>query len=129
MRSCSAKSPRANGWPGAISSVTIYTKSWPETAEPPVQLAITYQGLVTLFRNEKGYAAYTMGQAQSFGDDAMVLLGLRYIGGMEHWFFFYVLKTRGIYNVALNAEQIAALVPKRLSEPPPLALWNCSWPV
>lgn len=66
--------------------------SWPlETAgsNSLVQLAITYRGnRVTLFRNGKEYAAYSMGQPQAFGDDATVLLGLRYLSASDETGFF-----------------------------------------
>ena len=103
--------------------------NWPpESADPNtlVQLAITYRGdRVTLFRNGKEYAAYAMGQAQPFGDDAMVLLGLRYIGEMgEIGFFTGAIEDARIYDTALNAEQIAALAPNQPSDPKPLAWWT-----
>ena len=102
---------------------------WPvETAnrQTLVQLAITYRGdRVTVFRNGREYAAYRIVQPQSFGGDAMVLLGLRYIGGMgEIGFFTGAIEDARIYDVALKAEQIAALVPNRLSDPKPLAWWT-----
>ena len=80
---------------------------------------------VTLFRNGQEYAAYSIGQAQSFGDDAMVLLGLRYIGEMgEIGFFSGAIEDARIYDTALSAEQIAALVPNEPSDPQPLAWWT-----
>jgi len=60
--------------------------AWPaETAGPEtaVQLAIVYRGKeVSLYRNAGRYAAYEVEQAQPFGGDAMVLIGLRYVGAM-----------------------------------------------
>ena len=103
--------------------------SWPlETAgaNTLIQLAISYRGdRITLFRNGKEYATYAMGQAQSFGDDAMVLLGLRYIGETgEIGFFAGAIEEARIYDTALNAEQIAALAPNESSDPKPLAWWT-----
>jgi len=99
-----------------------------ETADPKtrVQLAVTYEGdRVALFRNGKAYASYSIGQAQSFGEDAMVLLGLRYIGEMgEIGFVTGAIEDVRLYDVALKADQIAALVPHRPSDPRPLAWWT-----
>jgi hypothetical protein len=91
-----------------------------------VQLAIRYSGnQVTLFRNGREYAAYAVGHAQSFGEDAMVLLGLRYIGEMgEIGFFSGAIEEARIYDVALSADQLAALAPNRISDPKPLACWT-----
>ena len=103
--------------------------SWPlETAgsNTLVQVAITYRGdLVTLFRNGKEYAAYSIGQPQTFGDDAMVLLGLRYLDAVsESGFFTGAIDDARIYDTALSAEQIAALQTNQPSDPKPLAWWN-----
>ena len=103
--------------------------NWPlESAgsSTPVQLAITYRGdQVTLFRNGKEYAVYPIGQAQSFGDDATVLIGLRYIGEMgEIGFFTGTIEDVRIYDTALTAQQIGALVPNKTSDPKPLAWWK-----
>ena len=54
----------------------------------------------------------------------MVLLGLRYIGGMgEIGFFAGAIEDARIYDTALTPEQISGLVPKHLSNPKPLAWW------
>jgi len=103
--------------------------NWPmESAGPGtlVQLAITYRGdQVTLFRNGKEYAVYPIGQAQSFGDDATVLIGLRYIGEMgEIGFFTGAIEDVRIYDTALSAQQIGALIPNKPSDPKPLAWWT-----
>jgi len=103
--------------------------NWPlESAGPStlVQLAITYRGdRVTLFRNGKEYAVYPIGRAQSFGDDATVLIGLRYIGEMgEIGFFTGAIEDVRIYDTALSAQQIGALVPNKPSDPKPLGWWT-----
>ena len=103
--------------------------AWPAESAGPntlVQIAITYHSnRVTLFRNSREYATYAMGQAQPFGDDAMVLLGLRYIGAMgEIGFFSGAIEDARIYDRALNADQLAALRPNRPSDPLPLAWWT-----
>jgi hypothetical protein len=102
---------------------------WPtENAGPEalIQLAIAYHGnRITLFRNGQEYAAYDVGQAQSFGDDAMVLVGLRYVGEMgEIGFFTGALEDVRIYDTALNVEQLAALAPNKAADPKPLAWWT-----
>jgi len=90
-----------------------------------VQIAITYHGeRVTLFRNGREYASYAIGKAQPFGDDAMVLLGLRYIGADgEIGGFSGAIEDARIYDTALSAAQIQALVPNQPSDPQPLAWW------
>ena len=103
--------------------------NWPaESADPKalVQIAVSYRGnQVTLFRNGKEYAAYAVGQAQPFGDDAMVLLGLRYLGEMgEIGYFAGAIEEARIYDTALGADQLAALAPNRVSDPKPLACWT-----
>ena len=102
--------------------------AWPaETAGPKttVQLAIVYRGTrITLYRDGREYAAYEVNQPQAFGDDAMALIGLRYVGKMgEIGFLKGAIDDARIYGVALSAEQIAALKPDRPSEPKPLAWW------
>ena len=91
-----------------------------------VQLAITYHSnQVTLLRNGRDYASYAMGQEQPFGEDAMVLLGLRYLGAMgEIGFFSGAIEDARIYDRALTADQLAALRPNRPSDPLPLAWWT-----
>lgn len=103
--------------------------AWPvEDAVSPalIQLAIAYRGQrITLFRNGQEYAAYDIGQPQPFGPDAMVLLGLRYIGEMgEIGFFTGTIDDVRIYDTALSADQLAALVPNQASDPKPWAWWT-----
>jgi len=103
--------------------------AWPAEdadAKTQVQVAITYHGKrITLYRNGARYAAYDVGQPQSFGDDAMVLIGLRYIGQMgEIGPFVGAIEDARIYGAALAAEQIAALKPNEVSDPRPLAWWH-----
>ena len=91
-----------------------------------LQIAICYRGSqVTLYRSGKEYATYPMGAAQPFGEDAVVLFGLRYIGSMgEIGFFAGVIEDARIYDKALTAEQIRALVANKPSDPKPLAWWT-----
>jgi len=100
----------------------------PETADAKtlLQIAIAYKGnQVSIYRNGDPYATYTIREAQSFGKAAFVLLGLRYLGEMgEVGFFAGAVEDARIYDVALDARQIAALKPRKLSDPKPLAWWH-----
>jgi len=100
----------------------------PETADARtlVQVAIAYKGnQVSIYRNGTPYATYAVREAQSFGKTAFVLLGLRYLGEMgEIGFFTGAVEDARIYDAALDAKQIAALEPKKLSDPKPLAWWH-----
>jgi hypothetical protein len=103
---------------------------WPaETATPDtlVQVAIVYRGRhITIYRNAREYASYEI-KDQPFGADAMVLIGLRYVGGMgEIGFFKGAIDDARIYDSALSAEQLAALKPNQSSDPRPLAWWDFS---
>ena len=93
----------------------------PETAGPKtlVQIAIVYKGnQISIFRNGNPYATYAVRESQSFGKGTFVLLGLRYLGEMgEIGPFAGAIEDARIYDVALDAKLIAALDPKRLSDP------------
>lgn len=99
-----------------------------ETADASmlVALAIVYQGnQVTLYRNGQPYAAYTAPGAERFGNDSLVLMGLRHLDAApENRFFKGAVEEARIYPVALEAGQIAALKPNQPSDPPPLAWWD-----
>ncbi len=100
----------------------------PESAGPDtcVQVAIAYAGTrISIFRDGRPYADSTVTKARPFGEDAAVLLGLRYLGDMgEIGFFLGAIEEARIYSVALDAGQIAALAPGRASVPAPLACWT-----
>jgi len=103
--------------------------NWPvETADVQtfVQIAIVYQGnQVTIYRNGEQYADYTIGEAQSFGNECVVLLGLRHNEApLENGFFTGAIDDARIYDVALDADQIARLKPNELSGPEPIAWWS-----
>lgn len=103
--------------------------SWPaerSASNTLVQLAARYQGRqVSLLRNGELYASYTVDQAQPFGEDAEVLLGLRYLGTMgEIGFLRGAIEDARIYDRALDAGEIASLRPNETSAPPPLAWWS-----
>jgi len=99
-----------------------------ETAGPgvAVPVAVAYQGnAVTLYRDGRPYAAYTVGQPQPFGPDAFVLIGLRYLGQMgEIGFLQGTVQEARIYDVALSAAEVAALTPGQTSGRPPWAWWH-----
>jgi hypothetical protein len=99
-----------------------------ETADPPtpVQVAVVYQGnTITLYRNGQRYAGYTVGQAQPFGAEAIVLIGLRYLGTMgEIGFLQGAVAEARIYAGALSSAEVAALTPVTLSGRQPLAWWT-----
>lgn len=99
-----------------------------ETADPKtlVQVAVVYKGKqVTLYRNGAKYADYAVGSPETFDGDSLVLMGLRHLGANpEHRFFTGAIDDARIYGVALDAKQIAALVPNQPSDPKPLAWWD-----
>ena len=103
--------------------------AWPTEAADAatlVQVAIVYRGKqITLYRDGKECASYPIAQPQAFGRDAMVLIGLRYVGAMgEIGFLAGTIDDARVYNVPLTAAQIAALKPNQPSEPRPLAWWS-----
>jgi beta-fructofuranosidase len=96
------------------------------TSQTLVQVAIVYQDRqITLYRNGTQAATYTSDNKESFGSESMVLMGLRHTeAALENRFFTGSIEDARIYNVALNAAQIAALKPNKLSDPAPLAWWD-----
>ena len=102
---------------------------WPEEtagSKTLVQVAISYQGQqVTLYRNGRPYAQYTMGSpAQTFGLQSVAVIGKRHLEQGDNAHFLGSIEDARIYPVALGAEQIAALKPNEPSDPKPLAWWN-----
>jgi sucrose-6-phosphate hydrolase SacC (GH32 family) len=101
-----------------------------ETADPQtlVQLAIVYQGQqITIYRNGRQYADYTVKGSERFSGDGLALLGLRHLdANPDNRFFTGSIDDARIYGVSLTAEQIGALRPNQLSEaePRPLAWWS-----
>lgn len=95
-------------------------------ADTLVQIAIVYKGRhVTIYRNGAKYAEHAAKGAERFGDDSMVLLGLRHLDAMpENRFFTGSIDDARIYDVALNVEQIASLKPNEPSGPKPYAWWS-----
>jgi len=101
-----------------------------ETADPGtlVQMAVVYRGnQVAIYRNGNEYASYGIDRPQQFGgqNEVTVLIGLRYIGGMgEIGYFAGDIEDARIYDLALSAEQLAALEPNKPSDPKPLGWWT-----
>jgi hypothetical protein len=91
-----------------------------------VQIAIAYKGArVAIFRNGKSYRSYRTERQQTFGPDASVLVGLRYVGGMGTiGFLAGAVEEVRVYDVALDAGQIARLKPNQPSDPRPIGLWT-----
>jgi sucrose-6-phosphate hydrolase SacC (GH32 family) len=99
-----------------------------ETAvnSPPIQIALVYRDrTITLFRDGKQAATYTASGSETFPTNSWVLLGLRHLDAdAASRFFTGSIEDARIYNVALSAEQIAALKPNQSSDPKPLAWWD-----
>jgi hypothetical protein len=103
--------------------------AWPEeTADAAtfVQVAAVYRGNeVSLFRDGRPYASYKIERPQPFGDDAIVLIGLRYVGGMGPiGHFAGRIEEARVYDVPLEAKDLAALRPGQASVPKPIGLWT-----
>lgn len=90
----------------------------PGAATAPVRLAIAYEGnQVTLWRDDERVTRYTVGAAQSFGDQSTVLIGLRHLarrGAPNSHFAGTVFEAR-IYDRALADDEVHAL---RMDEAP-----------
>lgn len=105
--------------------------NWPaETADGGtfVQMAIVYRGSeVTVFRNGRDYAQYTMpNPPQTFGPSAIVLFGRRHLeaGDPDHSFAGRIKDAR-LYDKPLDRETIAALVPGNVAaDLKPWAWWS-----
>ncbi|MBI4582941.1 MAG: GH32 C-terminal domain-containing protein [Planctomycetes bacterium] len=102
---------------------------WPAEAAgggAPVQIAIAYRGKeVSIYRNGRPYAGYTLGVAPAaFSTESIVLMGLRHLdaGGPRN--FYGAIEDARIYEGALEASALAALKPNEPSEPRPLAWWS-----
>jgi sucrose-6-phosphate hydrolase SacC (GH32 family) len=105
--------------------------SWPaETSGPGqlVQIAVVYRGRhVTLFRDAKPYAQYTMAtDPVSFSERSIALLGLRHWEIMGSETFRGEIEDARIYPQALNAASLSSMRPDVLEPeaPQPLAWWT-----
>ncbi len=115
----------------AFSRTEKEQSSWPAeittgTGTTPVQLAIVYQGKqIQIYRDGVCYADYAVTGLERFGDESIVLMGLRHLGAQpDNRFFTGSIEDARLYDQALNAAQIAALKPNESSEPQPLAWWD-----
>lgn len=95
-------------------------------AETFVQIAIVYKGKqITMYRNGRKYADYTAKNAEQFGPDSKVLIGLRHLDAHPgRRFFTGVIDDARIYNVALDEKTVASLKPNVESDPAPFAWWD-----
>jgi hypothetical protein len=103
--------------------------AWPaETAAPDqlLQVAVVYSaGKVSVVRDGVTLATYPVDAQQPFGDDAMALVGLRYVGKMgEVGPFVGEVADARVYDRALSPAQLASLQPGRQSDPRPVAWWR-----
>ncbi len=103
--------------------------AWPaEVADSTtlVQIAIVYRDQqISIYRNGECCAEYTASGSERFGRDSLVLLGLRHLGAQpDNRFFTGMIDDARLYDVALDAAQVAALRPNQPSEPAPLAWWD-----
>ena len=80
---------------------------------------------VRVYRNGVLYSRHKIVRPQAFKQDAIVLIGLRYVGGMgEIGFLAGAVEEARIYNVALDAATIASLKPNEPSQPQPIGQWT-----
>ena len=100
----------------------------PESADATtfVQVAIVYQGKqVTIYRDGQQYAQYPLTNAERFGEDSFVLMGLRHTDAApENRYFVGVIDDARIYGQPLSGEQLAMLKPNQPSDVKPLAWWD-----
>ena len=91
-----------------------------------VQIAIVYQGKrVTIYRDGARYSDHTVKAAERFASDSFIVLGLRHLDAMPaNRFFTGSIEDARVYDVALDAKQIAKLRPNEPSDPKPYAWWD-----
>ena len=98
-----------------------------ETAGPktPVQIAIVYRGSqVTLYRNGKLYADYSIDKPQTFSPGRVAVMGLRHLDAGDRACLAGEIDDARVYDSALNAGQISKLKANVLSDPKPMAWWT-----
>ena len=79
---------------------------------------------ITICRDGREYARYTLVQPQTFGPDSAVLLGLRHVGAGGDACFAGAIEDARIYDRALSVQMLAGLKAKQPSQPQPLAWWT-----
>jgi hypothetical protein len=99
-----------------------------ETADSKtlIQVAIVYEdNEIRVYRNGELYSRHQIDNPQAFKQNSMVLIGLRYVGGMgDIGFFAGTVEEARVYDVALDAATIASLKPNELSDPKPIGQWT-----
>lgn len=99
-----------------------------EEAKPSqlVQIAIIYSGSsIALYRNGTESVRYEKGPPVPYRvADARVLLGTRHTPIPGNGLFAGELDDARIYDIALTAEQIRALVPNKITGPKPVGWWH-----
>jgi len=117
--------PGSEGWRRTMQEQA----KWPdETADGKtlVQIAIAYKDRqITIYRNGRLYAQYVAASPpMEFGPQSTVLIGKRHLDVGEGGRFAGTIDDARIYDLALTAEQIAALEPNVASEIKPWAWWT-----
>jgi len=103
-------------------------EKWPaETAgaDTLVQIAIVYKGKqINIYRDGKLYAEYTMqSDPMVFDSESVVVIGFRHLDAAGGFFSGSVDDAR-VYDIALEANAIAALKPNIMGDIKPLAWWS-----
>lgn len=90
-----------------------------------VQIAIVYDGQkITVYRDGKLYSQHEIQQPFTFDESSLVVLGMRHLSAGASGAFAGDIEEARIYNVALNAETIAALRPHQPGPIEPFAQWT-----
>lgn len=98
-----------------------------ETADPKtlVQIAIAYAGQeITVYRDGKLYSRHEVQQPFTFDENSLVVLGLRHLSAGAPGAFAGDIEEVRIYNVALNGETLATLLPHQPGAITPFARWT-----
>ena len=95
-------------------------------AETLVQMAIVYdKNEIRVYRNGTLYSHHSLDAPQTFRQDAMVLVGLRYVGSMGPiGYLAGAVEEARIYGTALDAAAIASLELDEPAEPKPIGRWT-----
>jgi len=102
--------------------------AWPAEAADPqtlIRMAVVYKGKeVTLYRDDRQYAQYTIEQPQPFGPNCAIVMGRRHLEATNRAYLAGAIDEARVYDTALSGEQVAALEPGKLSAPEPYAWWT-----
>jgi len=122
--------------PGRWLAGSDWKKRWPpnpadvvkehEKKSDLIQIAIVYRGSsIALFRNGIESVRYEKDTPVPFRvDDASVLLGTRHIPAPRNELFAGEIDDARVYDIALAADQIRALVPNKVTAEQPLGWWH-----